>query len=71
MRHHTENQEGAINLSTLLCLDLVGFPVLCPIKPQAPLLVVPFRQFLYVSALRPYSSQKPKTLIAHEVLKET
>ena len=29
-----------------LCLDLVSFPVLSQIKPQAPLLVVPFRQFL-------------------------
>jgi hypothetical protein len=28
-------------------LDLVSFPVLSQIKPQAPLLVVPFRQFLY------------------------
>ena len=27
-------------------LDLVSFPVLSQIKPQAPLLVVPFRQFL-------------------------
>ena len=26
--------------------DLVSFPVLSQIKPQAPLLVVPFRQFL-------------------------
>ena len=32
---------------SLLCLDLVSFPVLSQIKPQAPLLVVPFRQFLY------------------------
>ena len=31
---------------SLLCLDLVSFPVLSQIKPQAPLLVVPFRQFL-------------------------
>jgi hypothetical protein len=29
-----------------LCLDLVSFPVLSQIKPQAPRLVVPFRQFL-------------------------
>ena len=29
-----------------LCPDLVSFPVLSQIKPQAPLLVVPFRQFL-------------------------
>jgi len=27
-------------------MDLVSFPVLGQIKPQAPLLVVPFRQFL-------------------------
>ena len=31
---------------SLPCLDLVSFPVLSQIKPQAPLLVVPFRQFL-------------------------
>ena len=31
---------------SLLCLDLVSFPVLSQTKPQAPLLVVPFRQFL-------------------------
>ena len=31
---------------SLQCLDLVSFPVLSQIKPQAPLLVVPFRQFL-------------------------
>ena len=29
-----------------LCLDLVSFPVLSQVKPQAPLLVVPLRQFL-------------------------
>ena len=28
------------------CLDPVSFPVLSQTKPQAPLLVVPFRQFL-------------------------
>ena len=37
---------------SLLCLDLVSFPMLSQIKPKAPLLVVPFRQFLQVSALR-------------------
>jgi hypothetical protein len=31
---------------SLLCLDLVSLPVLSQIKPQAPLLVVPFLQFL-------------------------
>ena len=39
-----------------VCLDLVIFPVLRQIEPQAPLLVVPFRQFLRVSTQRPYSS---------------
>ena len=38
------------------CPDLMSFPVLSQIKPQAPLLVVPFCQ---VSALQPYS-RKPK-----------
>ena len=37
---------------SLLCLDLVIFLVLNGIKPQAPLLVVPFRQPLHVSGLR-------------------
>jgi hypothetical protein len=37
---------------------------LSQIKPQAPRLVVPFRQFLQVSALRPYFPQNPKTLIS-------
>ena len=32
---------------SLLCLDLVRFPVLSQIKPHAPLPVVPFRQFLF------------------------
>ena len=36
----------------LPCLDLVIFLVLNGIKPQAPLLVVPFRQSLHVSGLR-------------------
>ena len=31
---------------SLLFLDLVKFPVLSPIRPQAPLLLVPFRHFL-------------------------
>ena len=53
---------------SLPCPDLVSFPVLSQIKPQAPLLVVPFRQFLQVSALRPYSPQNPKTLISRRVL---
>ena len=55
---------------SVLCLDLVSF-VLSQIKPQAPLLVVPFCQFLQVSALRPYSPRNPKTLISHKVLKES
>jgi hypothetical protein len=53
---------------SLLSPDLVSFPVLSQIKPQAPLLVVPSRQFLQVSALRQYSPQNPKTLISHKVL---
>ncbi len=52
---------------SLPCPDLVSFPVLSQIKPQAPLLVVPFRQFLQVSALRPYSPQNPETLISRWV----
>ena len=41
-------------------LNLVSFLVLNRIKPQAPLLVVPFRQSLYVSGLRPCSSENPE-----------
>ena len=44
--------------------DLVSFPGLSQIKPQAPRLVVPLRQFLQVSALRPYSPRNPNTLIS-------
>ena len=55
--NHSYNQERPCTttqkikkwLSTcqaLLCLDLVSFPVLSQIKTQAPLHVVPFRQFL-------------------------
>ena len=49
---------------SLLCLDLVIFVVLNGIKPQAPLLVVPFRQSLHVSGLRPYCFQNTKKLIS-------
>ena len=45
-------------------LDLVTFLVLNRIKPQAPLLVVSFRQSLHVSGLRPCSFQNHKTLIS-------
>ena len=48
----------------LPCLDLVIFLVLNGIKPHAPLQVVPFRQSLHVSGLRPYSPHKHKTLIS-------
>ena len=40
-------EKGLSICQSLLCLDLVRFPVLSPIKPHAPLLVVPFRQFLF------------------------
>ncbi len=46
------------------CPDLVRFPVLSQIKPHTPRLVVSFRQFLQVSALRMYSPLSPKTLIS-------
>ena len=42
----------------------VSFPALSQIKPQAPLLVVPFRQFLQVSALQPYFPRNPKTPVS-------
>ena len=49
---------------SLMCLDLVIYPVLSQIELQAPLLEVPFRQLLHVSGLRPCSPQKHKTPIS-------
>uniref|UniRef100_A0A7N0TLH5 Uncharacterized protein n=1 Tax=Kalanchoe fedtschenkoi TaxID=63787 RepID=A0A7N0TLH5_KALFE len=52
---------------------ILSFLILCAIRAGssdsagAPLLVVPFCQFLYVSAFRPYSPRNPKTLISHKV----
>ena len=44
---HSDKQKKELSIyQSLLCLDLVCFPVLSQIKPQAPLLVVPFHQFL-------------------------
>lgn len=43
---------------------LVRFPVLSQIEPQAPRLVVSFRQFLQVSALQPYSPRHAKLMIS-------
>lgn len=42
-------------LTIILPSAQVRFPALNPIEPQVPPLVVPPRQFLQVSALRPYS----------------
>ena len=46
MHHHPLNRERALNLSIMPESGLVSLPVLSQIKPQAPRLVVPFRQFL-------------------------
>ena len=46
MHHHPTNQEKSPACQSHRCLALVSFPALSQIKPQAPLLVVPFRQFL-------------------------
>ncbi len=43
-----------VNLTVILLSPLVSFPALGPIEPQASPLVVLPRQFLQVSALRPY-----------------
>ena len=51
MDHHPQNQEQLSICQSLLYVDLVSFPVLSQIKLQTPLLVVPFRLFLKVSAL--------------------
>jgi len=45
MHHQPQNQERTSTCQSCLCPDLVSFPVLSRIKPQIPLLVVPFRQF--------------------------
>lgn len=47
-----------------LCPDLVTFPALSQIKPHTPRLVVPFRQFLQVSALQQYSPLNPQAWIS-------
>lgn len=41
----TKSKERTSTCQSHVCLDLVSFPVLSQIKPQIPLLVVPFRQF--------------------------
>lgn len=61
MHHHPHYQESSSLCQSSLCPVLVSFPVLSRIKPQIPHLVVPFRQFLQVSALQPYSPQNPST----------
>jgi len=66
--HHPHRVKKVLSIcQSSLCLDLVTFPVLSQIKRQAPLLVVPFRQFLYVSGLQPYVPRNPKTLVSHKV----
>ena len=64
MHHYPQNKERTLICLSSVCPDLVSFPGLSQIKPQAPRLVVPLRQFLQVSALRPYSPRNPKTLIS-------
>ena len=61
MHHQPINRERSLTCQSFYCPDLVSFPVLSQIKPQIPHLVVPFRQFLQVSALLPYSPQNPST----------
>lgn len=46
---------NVFSMAFILLSPPVRFQGLTPIKPQAPPLVVPPRQFLQVSALRPYS----------------
>lgn len=49
MHRRPQDRKSAINLSVISVSDRVRFPVLSQIKPWAPLLVVPFCQFLQVS----------------------
>ena len=64
MHHYSQNKKRNSICLSFSCPDLVSFPGLSQIKPQAPRLVVPLRQFLQVSTLRPYSPRNPKTLIS-------
>jgi hypothetical protein len=53
---------------SLLRPDLVSFPVLSQIKPQAPLLVVPFRQFLYsFKMLKDFILLKPRLYLKIDI----
>ena len=62
MYHNPQDQERPlVCLSYLLCLDLVSFPVLSQVRPQIPLLVVPFRQFQFKFQLCNYTT--PGTLL--------
>ena len=58
-----------------LCQNLVKFPVLIRIKPQAPLLVVPFRRTTQgpppVESRESYNLSILTTLISRKVLKES
>ena len=59
IHHHPQNHERALNQSILPVSNPVSYPVLSQIKPQHPRLVVPFRQFLQISALPPYYPRNP------------
>ena len=61
MHHQPHNHERALSLSILRASGPGKVHVLSQIEPQTPRLVVPLRQCLQVSALRPYSPQNPKT----------
>ena len=58
----TKSSKSSQSDLPIRCSGLVRFPVLSQIKPQAPRLVVPFRQFLQVSALLPYSPRNRSAL---------
>jgi len=45
MHHHLIVMKELCSVNPTIYPDLVSFPVLGRIKPQIPLLVVPFRQF--------------------------
>ncbi len=64
MHHHPRSRERSLACQSRPCLDLVSFPALGQIRPQAPRLMVLFRQFLQVSDLCPYYPQNPYTFIS-------
>ena len=63
MHHLLPNRKRTLNLLLQKVSGSGKICVLSQIEPQNPHLVVSFRQFLQVSALRPYSPQSLKSSV--------